>query len=107
MYTRWTSHLPTEEEKESFKLEVYSAKRVLERLTQMVNEDEELLDRSEQDQRIYEVPNWDYRQAHKNGNSQYMHAVRLLTDLDQQKGTINDAESPRIDRRRPRTGGRE
>lgn len=107
MYTRWTSHLRTEEEKESFRKEIYSAKRVLERLAQIINEDEEMLDRSEQDQRIYEVPNWDYRQAHKNGNRQYMQAVRLLTDLDQQKGSINDTESPRTERRRPRTAGRD
>lgn len=90
MYTRWTSHLNTDEEKESFRREIYSAKGVLERLAQIVNEDEEALDRSETDQRIYDSPNWDYRQAHKNGNRQYMRAVRLLTDLDQQKGTIND-----------------
>ena len=90
MYSRWTSHLQTDEEKESFKKEIYSAKNVLERLTNMINEDEDLLDRSEADQRIYDVPNWDYRQAHKNGNRQYMRTIRLLTDLDQQKGTINE-----------------
>lgn len=107
MYTRWTSHLNTEEEKERFKKDIYSAKPVLERLTEIINEDESLLDRSEIDQRIYDVPNWDFRQAHKNGNRQYMHAIRLLTDLDQQKGSINDPESPRTDRRRPRNAGRE
>lgn len=90
MYTRWTQHLTTDEEKESFKKEIYSAKRVLERLRDILNEDEEMLDRSEMDQRTYDMPNWDYRQAHKNGNRQAMRALRLLVDLDQQKGSIND-----------------
>lgn len=90
MYSRWTQHLKTEEEKESFKKEIYSARTVLERLLDLLNEDEALLDRSEMDQRIYDIPNWDYRQAHKNGVRQQMHATRLLINLDQQKGTIND-----------------
>jgi predicted Zn-dependent protease len=93
MYTRWTSHLNTDEEKEIFKRDIYSAKNVLERLTEIINEDESILDRSEEDQRIYDNPNWDYRQAHKNGNRQYMRTVRLYTDLDQQKGSINDERS--------------
>lgn len=95
MYSRWTQHLKTEEEKENFKRQIYGARSVLERLADLVNEDEEMLDRSETDQRIYDVPNWDYRQAHKNGNRQYMRAIRLLTTLDQQKGTTNDPESTR------------
>ena len=41
MYSRWTQHLQTEEEKESFRKEIYSAKGVLERLTILINEDEE------------------------------------------------------------------
>lgn len=90
MYSRWTQHLKTEEEKESFKREIYSAKTVLERLRDIVNEDESSLDRSEIDQRVYDLPNWSERQAHKNGNRQYMNAIRLIVDLDQQKGTINE-----------------
>ena len=86
MYTRWTQHLHDTEEKERFKQEVLSAKRVLDRLNEMVTEDLEALDRSEQDQRIYDLPNWDYRQAHKNGTRQYATAMQKLTDLDQQKG---------------------
>lgn len=103
MYSRWTQHLQTEEEKDNFKNSIYSAKPVLERLLEMLNEDEALLDRSEMDQRVYDLPNWSERQAHKNGNRQQMHAIRLLIDLDQQKGTINDPESTRTDRRRPTT----
>lgn len=90
MYSRWTQHLKTDEEKESFKKEIYSAKGVLERLTNIIREDEEMLERAEADQRTYNVPAWPYLQAHRNGTRQYMRAVQLYTDLDQQKGTIND-----------------
>ena len=92
MYTRWTEHLQTDEEKENFKREVLSARGVLERLLNIINEDESSLDRSEMNQRVYDLPNWAERQAHKNGNRQYMNAIRLLIDLDQQKGThINES----------------
>lgn len=90
MYSRWTQHLQTEEEQEIFKHEVLRARPVLNRLLQILNEDEAMLDRSEMDQRVYDLPNWEYRQAHKNGLRQEMQAVRLLIDLDQQKGTKNE-----------------
>ena len=101
MYTRWTSHLSTDEEKESFKKEVYSARSVLDRLAQIVKEDYAQLDRSEQDVRAYQSPNWDYLQAHKNGTRQYMNAVILYTDLDQQKGMNTDERDTRTRRPRP------
>ena len=90
MYTRWTSHLKTDEEKEAFKKEIYSAKRVLERLRDIIVDDHDGLDRSEIHPETYSQPNWDYHQAHKNGVRQYMYQIKTLVDLDQQKGNIND-----------------
>ena len=90
MYTRWTSHLATNEEKERFKRDIYSAKSVLERIIAIVAEDKEQLDRSEENIKSYTVPNWDYLQAHRNGMAAYMREMQTLLNLDQQKGTIND-----------------
>lgn len=90
MYTRWTAHLKTEEEKERFKREIYSAKTVLERIIGIINEDKENLERSEENIKSYTVPNWDYLQAHRNGMAAYMREMQTLLNLDQQKGTIND-----------------
>jgi hypothetical protein len=87
MYSRWTQHLNSEEDINAFKQHILSARPVLERLLQIVNEDEASLDRSEMDQRVYDSPNWAEKQAHKNGNRQYINAIRLLVDLDQQKDT--------------------
>lgn len=90
MYTRWTKHLSDDEEIQRFKNSIYSARHVLERLRDLLKEDLESLDKSELDQRIYDLPNWDYRQAHKNGVRQAYNQINLLIDLDQQKGSFND-----------------
>ncbi len=79
MLSRWTQHLP-DHEKESFKNEVISAKNVLERLGQIIEEDEEMLNRSECDQRSYGIANWSHLQAHRNGNRQtYAEIKKYLT----------------------------
>lgn len=83
MFSKWTQHLETEEEKEKFRNEIYSSERVLKRLSQMIEEDLNSLDRSERDQRIYDLPNWDYRQAHKNGNRQTYQLIKDIINLDQ------------------------
>lgn len=90
MYTRWTSHLKTEEEKQRFKNEVISAKRVLERVYQIIDEDKENLAKSEENIKSYTVPNWDYLQAHRNGIASYMREMQTLVNLDTQKGTTYD-----------------
>lgn len=87
MYSRWTQHLKTEDEKEKFRKEVYSAKGVLERLKDIVAEDFDALEYSEIHPDTYEQPNWPYHQAHKNGLRQYMYQIKTLVDLDQQKGS--------------------
>ena len=85
MYSRWTQHLSTEEEKENFRREVRSAKSVLDRLNKMVEEDLEALERSEMNPKAYEQASWPYHQAHKNGIKQYAVQMKTLTNLDQQK----------------------
>lgn len=92
MYTRWTSHLKTPEEKQQFTNDILSAKSVLERLADMIDEDVDQLDKSEIDQRVYSIPNWSHLQAHKNGNRQSYAAIRQMIDLDQQKEPINKNE---------------
>ena len=83
MISKWTSHLQTDKEKEDFQKEVYSAKRVLERLSQMVVEMDEEADRIETNPKFYELPNWDYRQANNNGYRRCLSILRKITNLDQ------------------------
>lgn len=94
MYTKWTSHLQEQEEKEKFQRAVRGSKPVLERLKDILNDQENELNRAETDPRNYEVPNWDYRQAHNNGYRQCLYILKKLIDLDQQE-TNNGRQSAR------------
>lgn len=85
MYVAWTKNLRSVDEAESFKNQVRSSKDVLDRVIQLLNEEEASLDRSEIDPKNYDLPNWEYRQAHKNGYRSCLAFVKKLIDLDQQK----------------------
>ena len=83
MILEWTNHLPNDEEKARFRGEVISARRVLERQTEILNKKEKALDRSEMSVTAYSEPNWGERQAHKNGYRQCLAEIKRLNDLDQ------------------------
>ena len=89
MYIDWTKHIQDPEEKSRFVNQIYSARSVLERLYQILCEKEEDLDRSEVNIKVYELPNWAERQAHKNGNREVLRELKTLINLDQQKDTRN------------------
>lgn len=84
MFTRWTEHLQDSEDKETFLRDLLASRRVVERIYQMIKEDDERLSRTELSQKAYDTPNWDYRQAHKNGRREYIHEMLTLTNLDKQ-----------------------
>lgn len=81
MLTRWTQHLQDPQEKESFKRDITASKRVLERLKQIIEEDEQSLDKSEFDHRSYGIANWSHLQAHRNGNRQIYAEIKKYLDL--------------------------
>lgn len=88
MYTKWTQHLKDPEEKQRFLNEIQGSKSVLERLKQLMDEEELILNRSEMDPSCYNVPSWSHFQAHKNGYRQALFKHKKLIDLDQQKDDI-------------------
>lgn len=82
MITKWTSHLP-EDQKQQFQNTIYSSRTVLERLQQMLDEEKASLEQAEISPRIYETPNWDYKQAHTNGFKSALQMVsRIITLKD-------------------------
>lgn len=83
MILDWIKHLPKQEDKDNFQKEVEGARRVLDRLSDILREDEAVLNRSEISLKSYEIPNWDYRQAHKNGARAQLYRVLELINLDQ------------------------
>lgn len=95
MYTKWTQHLSTDEEKIEFEKDILRAKPVLNFiretiLTQMWNsvEDEEL------SVKAYDKPNWEFRRANTDGYKRCLRDLNKLLNLDQQE-TNRDRQSIR------------
>lgn len=84
MYTVWTNHLTTQEEKDLFKNQVYGAREVLHRLSTLINQEKLGVEIAELSTKIYDSPNWDYKVAHGNGFKSAINFVdKLITNLDQ------------------------
>lgn len=88
MYMTWTNHLSEPSAKEDFEKKVKSAKPVLDRLKTILYEQEDLIDRSETNIKVFDQPNWEFRQAFKNGQRAAIKSLFTLIDLDHQKGII-------------------
>lgn len=84
MISAWTKHIKDESEKERFNNELLGSKRVLDRLGALLQEVEGDLDNTEMNPKIYDLPNWDYRQAHTNGYRACLKTIKKLITLDQQ-----------------------
>lgn len=82
MISAWTDHLKTDKEKEQFKNEVLGSKRVLKRLSDILNTIEDDLDRTELSTKIYDLPGWDYRQADMNGCRRTAKTIQRLITID-------------------------
>lgn len=85
MISAWTKHLKTEEDKERFRNSVLGSKTVLTRLQDILNEMKEDADSSELNTKIYDIPNWDYRQADTNGFKRCLRLVNKIITLDQEE----------------------
>ncbi len=85
MKTAWIKNLQTDEEKTRFESSLISAKPVLSRLTQLLIEEEEGIDRSELQIDTYESASWSSKQAHKNGQRAMLRKIKNLINLDQQE----------------------
>lgn len=93
MYVAWTKHLQDPKEKEEFKRTILGSKQVLGRLNDILKDMENDLNIVEVSPKTYDIPNWDYRQAHNNGYRQCLYILKKLINLDQQKEEIDDRQS--------------
>jgi hypothetical protein len=85
MYSVWTDHLKTPEDKERFRSSLESAKPVLDRLQAILDDKATAIDTAERSVANYDNPNWAYRQAHRNGCMSTIYGIKSLITLDQQK----------------------
>lgn len=88
MYTKWTQHISDPEQKSRFENTIISSRPVLDRLKELLKEEERGLDRSEIDIKTFDQPNWEFRQAYKNGYRSSLNILMKLIDLDQQNTEI-------------------
>lgn len=84
MYTKWTEHLSSEQDKQKFQNSILGSRDVLDRLKDILDAQERDLLNSEVSLDTYSQPNWAERQAHKNGYRSCLRSLRKLIDLDQQ-----------------------
>jgi hypothetical protein len=84
MITAWTKHLEDQDAKADFEREIWGSKRILDRLSEILDEGEKSLNRSEIDVRAFDNPNWAYLQAFKNGQRAVFKSIKALITLDQQ-----------------------
>lgn len=83
MISAWTKHLQTEDEKTRFKNSVLGSKIVLDRLKDMIKEMGDDVDIKERNTETYNIPNWDYRQAHLNGFKDCLNKLNKVVTIDQ------------------------
>ena len=80
----WTKNLKTSEEKKRFESSLQGSKIVLDRLSELLSEEEASITRTELSTLAYDTANWDYKQAHKNGQRSMLHRIQQLINLVQQ-----------------------
>lgn len=85
MMSQWTKNLSDPKDKERFQSSILGSRPVLERLQELLDEEEKDLDSSELKEATYDTPSWAYLQAHKNGQRSMIRKIKTLINLDQQK----------------------
>jgi hypothetical protein len=89
MYSIWTRHLKDPEDKVHFEKNVRNSSWLLEHLKILINSLDKDVERIESNTKVYDLPNWDYRQADMNGYRRALGQVQKLLDLDQKENNVS------------------
>ena len=84
MYVDWTKNLKDKEEKERFENSLLGSKHLFSRMKDILDEYEKSLNRSETDLKSFDQPNWDYKQAYKNGYRACLYKIQELITVHQE-----------------------
>lgn len=84
MISAWTKHLIDDKDKILFENQLLGSKTILDRLKDLLKEQLDALDRSEMDPSVYDTPNWENRQAHKNGFRSCIQRINKLLDIQKE-----------------------
>lgn len=84
MISAWTKNLSDTDEQDQFRKQVLGSKVVLDRLQTLLNEMKEDVDNTELNTKIYDIPNWEVRQADMIGYRRCIKHISKLINLDQE-----------------------
>lgn len=85
MISAWTRHLKDPDDIQRFQNQLKGSKAVLSRLNDLLNIEKQGLEAAQISSKIYDSPNWDYRQAHTNGFKAALQMVSKIITLDQEE----------------------
>lgn len=87
MWTKWTSHLRTDEERTAFKRQINGSQEVLDRVRMILEERYKGLEDNELDPKIFGSPSWPYLQAAICGRkAELRDTIKLLTLTGEDNG---------------------
>jgi hypothetical protein len=84
MITAWTKNCKTDEDRASLEASILGSRIALNRLRDLMKEDEEGLNNREVNSKTYDLPNWEHRQADANGYRRCLREYQKLLNLDQE-----------------------
>ena len=84
MITAWTKNCTSEEDKQKLEASILGSKIALNRLRDLMKEDEDAINSREVGSKVYDLPNWEYRQADSNGYRRCLREYMKLLNLDQE-----------------------
>lgn len=82
MMMDWTKHITDPKEKEEYQTSLKHQRWVLDDLSKILSEIEQRQEYRQIDPKLYDTPNWEYRQAHLNGYRQCLNSIKTLINLD-------------------------
>lgn len=81
MISAWTKHLKDPAEQDRFQNSVLGSKVVLDRLIDILEEAKVSIEDKEISSKVYDSPNWAYRQAHVNGFKSCLAVINKLINV--------------------------
>lgn len=85
MITAWTKHLKDEAEKVKFEKYVRGSRLLLDRLKDIIQEDVDKLDTQEGSFKDFDIPNWEFKQAFRNGQRSTLKNIQRLLTIGEDK----------------------
>lgn len=82
MITAWTRHIKDEHEKQQFESSLLHSKWLLDHLKTILVSMDEDHERAEISPKVYDLPNWENRQADSNGYRRCLKQITKLITLD-------------------------